>query len=193
MSLSRFKAKNHPQQLAKRSDAPRLFGPDIDPTDEIDDRGTPREFFDEIDAEFHFTVDVAASELNAKCARFYTMTEDGLAQNWDGERVWCNPPFSQVEGWVRKAWITKGLVVMLLPANRTEQAWWQDLVEPFRDKGDGDLDVRFLRGRLKFAMPGDEGAAANNRPPFGCCVLVFHKNWFDFSAPPVGPQPTKGN
>jgi len=171
--LSRFKAKNHPQQLTAREVTPRMFGPDIDTTDEVDDRGTPRDFFDLWNKEFNFTVDVAASPANTKCARFYTVKDDGLSQDWTGETVWCNPPYSNIEPWVRKSLDSDATTVMLLPANRTELAWWQDLVEPRRDRDDGILVSRFIRGRLKFANPGDEGARANNRPPFGCVVLIF--------------------
>ena len=32
---------------------------------------TPQEFFDELDAEFHFTLDACALPENAKCARYY--------------------------------------------------------------------------------------------------------------------------
>lgn len=33
--------------------------------------GTPQEFFDPLDAEFHFTVDVCATPGNAKCVRYF--------------------------------------------------------------------------------------------------------------------------
>jgi len=45
---------------------------------------TPQAFFDELDAEFHFTLDVAALPENAKCARYYTPKDDGLSKNWGG-------------------------------------------------------------------------------------------------------------
>ena len=43
-----------------------------------------------------FTVDVAAAPHNTKCERFYTAEQDGLAQSWAGETVWCNPPYSSI-------------------------------------------------------------------------------------------------
>jgi hypothetical protein len=86
---------------------------------------------------------------------------------WGGERVWCNPPYSVLEPWVSKAWRAVNeesaeLVVMLVPANRTEQGWWQRLVEPYRDRG-GALTTAFLPDRLRFgrAIP-----VKNDRPPF---------------------------
>ena len=45
---------------------------------------TPQELFDKLDAEYHFDVDVCATQENAKCARYYTLEEDGLKQNWQG-------------------------------------------------------------------------------------------------------------
>lgn len=45
---------------------------------------TPQEFFDELDKEFHFTVDVCATPENAKCARYFTQEQDGLRQKWGG-------------------------------------------------------------------------------------------------------------
>ncbi len=64
---------------------------------------------------------------------------------------------------------------MLVPANRTEQAWWQDLVEPYRDGRDQryNFHVEFLRGRLRFIEPGDTEVRPNARPPFGCCLLIW--------------------
>lgn len=38
---------------------------------------TPQKLFDELDAEFHFTLDVAASDENHKCARYFTQSDDG--------------------------------------------------------------------------------------------------------------------
>lgn len=130
MTLIGFRSSNHPQQTARRG-----------PNEATDDRATHPDVFRTIDARFHFTVDVAASIDNTKCARYYTLADDGLAQSWAGERVWCNPPYSDITPWVRKAWSEWSAhnhatcIVMLLPANRTEQAWWQDLVEPYRDGG----------------------------------------------------------
>lgn len=161
MTLVGFKARNHPQQKA---------------SDEVDDRGTPPEVFDPLDAVHHFSIDVAASAQNAKCARYYDRPADGLAQSWANEAVWCNPPYSSIGPWVAKAWAAHHharVIVMLLPANRTEQAWWQDLVEPHRDRPGSPLTVGFLRGRVRFLKPGQTVTEANERPPFGVCTLTW--------------------
>lgn len=175
MSLVGFQAKNHRQQVG-RSGA----------RDDVDDRATDPALFAELHARFRFTVDVAAH--NARCARFYDRAADGLAQDWAGERVWCNPPYSAVGPWVSKAWASHTsaeLVVMLLPANRTEQGWWQDQVEPYRDRPGSPLTVEFLRGRLRFVRAGRTSIGPNERPPFGCCLLV----WGDPEPRPVPELP----
>lgn len=125
--LARFRSRNHPQQVLARGVA-----------GDVDDRETDPAFFMETEARLGpFTIDVAAAVHNAKCERFYDVSVDGLAQPWAGERVWCNPPYSNIRPWVAKAHEEADAerIVMLLPANRTEQAWWQELVEPHRDRG----------------------------------------------------------
>jgi phage N-6-adenine-methyltransferase len=161
MSLVGFHARNHRQQVGKRG-----------PNPNVDDRATTFEDFYPLHERFGFTIDVAAAAHNTKLERFYTAEEDGLAQDWSGERVWCNPPYSSIEPWVEKAHGGGAeLVVMLLPANRTEQGWWQRQVEPYRR--DGSLTVEFLSGRLRFLKPGQDEIKPNERPPFGCCLVIF--------------------
>jgi phage N-6-adenine-methyltransferase len=182
MSIAGFRASNHPQQTSKRG-----------ASDEVDDRGTTPEMFAALHERFRFTLDVAASPHNAKCKRYFTRQDDGLAQSWSGERVWCNPPYSDIGAWVAKAWNewanlstwggwqryamgdSASLIVMLLPANRTEQSWWQDLVEPDRDRPDAALKVEFLRGRPRFIRPNAVVGPKGDRPPFGCCLLIWER------------------
>jgi hypothetical protein len=69
---------------------------------------TPQDLFDELNAEFHFTLDACANELNHKVANYYTIEQDGLAQEWVGT-VWMNPPYGRVIGaWMRKAYESAG-------------------------------------------------------------------------------------
>ncbi len=168
MSLAGFKSSNHPQQVAKRGATDR------------DNLGTDPDLFAKLNERFMFTLDVAATADNAKCERFYDLEADGLSEEWADARVWCNPPYSQIRQWVQKAWDEWGegcwspeLIVMLLPANRPEQGWWQDLVEPHRDRPGSPLHVEFIRGRQRFVMPGAEAIGPNERPPFGCCLLIW--------------------
>ena len=172
-----YKPKNHPQQTRARGPGNLELFERPSLTDQTDDRRTPDDVFIPISDRFGgFTLDAAASEGSSKCGQFYTKAQNGLLHSWAGERVWCNPPYSDIGSWVQKAWTEREvaeLIVMLLPANRTEQAWWQDYVEPFRDRPGSGLSVEFLRGRLRFIMPGHAGVEPNQRPPFGCCLLIF--------------------
>ena len=163
MSLVGFRAQNHEQQVLPVHGA----------RSHVDDRGTTRKL-DPLHARFGFTVDVAAAPHNAKLPRFWTIEDDGLEQDWTGERVWCNPPYSAIAPWCEKAWRSNAeLVVMLLPANRTEQRWWQDHINPGRL--DGRIRVEFLPGRLRFLKPHQKHIGPNERPPFGCCLVIWDR------------------
>jgi len=162
VSLVGFKAQNHAQQVLVHG-----------PRSHVDDRETTPEVFDPLHERFRFTVDVAAPPHNAKLPRYFTRELDGLAQSWLGERVWCNPPYSTIEPWVVKAHAADAeLVVMLVPANRTEQGWWQRHIEPHRDRP-GGIRCEFLAGRLRFLAPGQTHIGPNERPPFGCALLIW--------------------
>lgn len=81
---------------------------------------TPQDFFDRLNEEFHFDLDVCAIPENAKCEKFYTPEMDGLSQPWDGV-CWCNPPYGRdVCRWVAAGYtaaVGGSTVVMLLPAS----------------------------------------------------------------------------
>ena len=112
---------------------------------------TPPEVFGQLDDEFDFTLDPCATPATAKCARYFTEADDGLAQSWAGERVFMNPPYGrEVYAWTKKAReeAAKGaLVVGLLPAS-CDLAWWHDDVI-------GHAEVRYIRGRVRF-LTGDK-------------------------------------
>jgi phage N-6-adenine-methyltransferase len=121
---------------------------------------TPQAFFDKLNQEFCFTLDVCANEENAKCEKFFSQEDDGLAQEWSGV-VWMNPPYGREIGkWMKKANDSAkqgNTVVCLVPA-RTDTNWWHDYAIQH--------EVRFVKGRLKF---GD----AKNPAPFPSAVVVM--------------------
>jgi hypothetical protein len=45
---------------------------------------TPQAFFDQLHYEFAFTLDPCCTHANAKCEKYYTIENDGLAQDWTG-------------------------------------------------------------------------------------------------------------
>jgi hypothetical protein len=50
---------------------------------------TPQDFFDKLDAEFHFTVDLCATPENAECAAFFSRADNGLGRRGP-EHLWKN-------------------------------------------------------------------------------------------------------
>ena len=141
---------------------------------------TPPEFFAALHAEFAFTLDAAASHDNALLDRYFTEEMDGLAQSWMGERVFCNPPYdASLYAWVRKASLREAAVtVMLLPAS-VDTAWFHDFIWCVPDaypcnalgceNARARVDVRFLRGRLRFWRDGKPGGA----PRAGNMIVVW--------------------
>lgn len=130
---------------------------------------TPPDFFKELDQEFHFDLDPAATDKSAKCAKYFTPADDGLSQDWGGSTVFCNPPYGRfIQDWVRKGYEESRkpgtVVVMLIPA-RTDTSYYHDYI--FHGKAD---EVRFLRGRLKFT---DEDGNAKDAAPFPSAVIVW--------------------
>lgn len=128
-----------------------------------DQWATPQSFFDQWDSIFHFDLDVCADATNAKCPRYFTREDNGLAQDWGFSICWMNPPYGREIGrWVQKAYNESrggATVVCLLPA-RTDTAWWHTYVIPC-------AKVHFIRGRLKFGN-------ATNSAPFPSAVVVFY-------------------
>ena len=63
---------------------------------------TPQDFFEKLDREFGFELDVCALPENAKCSRYFSPMDDGLEQDWTGV-CWCNPPYGrEIEKWVKR-------------------------------------------------------------------------------------------
>ena len=68
----RFIAMQHPAHRPSPMNTDCMFSPKSDLWE------TPQDFFDELNREFHFNLDVCALPENAKCARYFTPEQDGL-------------------------------------------------------------------------------------------------------------------
>ncbi len=135
---------------------------------------TPQKFFDELNEEFHFTLDAAASDTNHKCEKYYTVEDDGLKQNWQGEIVFCNPPYGNKETgeWTKKCYEESRkpgtTVVLLIPARTDRESFHKYIL--------GKAEIRFIKGRLKFELGGDPVLDKNNKPmpaPFPSMLAIF--------------------
>jgi phage N-6-adenine-methyltransferase len=126
---------------------------------------TPQWLFDALDKEFGFTLDPCSTGDNAKVARHFTIHDNGLLKNWGTETVFMNPPYSQCDDWMRKAYgaAQEGATVVCLVPSRTDTEWWHR----YAMKG----EVRLLKGRIKF---GD----AKNGAPFPSAVIIFRPREF---------------
>lgn len=125
---------------------------------------TPQDFFDLLDEEVHFNLDPCALPTNAKCAKYFTPQEDGLKQDWQGHRVFCNPPYGKaIKQWVKKCHdeAQKGtLIVLLIPA-RTDTSYFHDYIYH-------KAEIRFIRGRLRFGR-------ADQNAPFPSMIVIWNR------------------
>lgn len=93
---------------------------------------TPQDFYDWADRCLRFTRDLAASRQNAKHPRFFSLAANALAQSWEGETGWLNPPYGRgIGSWLEKArdsatW-ERSIVACLVPA-RVDTSWWRNFV-----------------------------------------------------------------
>lgn len=128
-----------------------------------DEWETPQDLFDKLDQEFHFTLDVCASIYNKKCNKYFTINEDALYQDWSGNNIWCNPPYSNISSFVKKCSESKELCVVLVPA-RTDTRWFHEYCY-----NKENVEIRFIKGRLKFNN-------SKNSAPFPSMIIIF-KRW----------------
>ena len=130
---------------------------------------TPDDFFQKLDREFNFTLDPAATPRSAKCKKYYTPTENGLKMSWEGDIVFCNPPYGRTIGeWVRKGYLEgqkPGTTVVMLIPSRTDTQYWHNYI--LNDRAD---EVRFIKGRLKFT---DEEGQTADPAPFPSAIVIW--------------------
>ena len=129
---------------------------------------TPRSLFLQLHAEFHFDRDVAASRENALLPAYWSVDDDALTQDWTGV-VFCNPPYSRCDAFVRKAAheATKGATVVMLVPVRADTGWWHEVALP-------RAEIRWIRGRLRFGRPATRSESRGwTTAPFASCLLIF--------------------
>lgn len=87
-----------------------------------------------------FDMDCCGLKAHATASRVIQLPEDGLTATWEG-RVWCNPPYSKPEPWVKRMH-THGRGISLTLASTGTQ-WFQKYC--FGARG-----ILFLDKRPKF-------------------------------------------
>lgn len=117
---------------------------------------TPRALFERLHEEYCFTLDGASEPGNGLLARSATL-EQPLP--WAGERVFCNPPWSNIAPFLELAPAAE-LAVFLVPA-RTNARWFHRALHL-------GAVPRFFLGKPKFV-------GALHTSPVDCVYLVFQK------------------
>ncbi|MCZ5528355.1 DNA N-6-adenine-methyltransferase [Escherichia coli] len=130
-----------------------------------DDWRTPYRLFRNLHREFNFTLDGAATEHDALLPRF---TDDIHNQSWVGEKVFCNPPYSDIPSFLLKA-SEADLAVFLIPYRPQTIYWLKHIfTNPLCH------EIRILHRAVKYLPPaGHNGLVI--RSPFPSAVVVFKK------------------
>ena len=87
-----------------------------------DEWETPKELFEYLRYKYRFfaILDVCATKENSKCHSYYMKEDNGLNKSWH-KKNWCNPPHSEIELWVKKAYKefleNNSETMMIIPAN----------------------------------------------------------------------------
>lgn len=79
-----------------------------------DEWSTPQSFFDELDREFHFDLDAAASKENHKCSRYFTIQDDGITQNWGGVEYFAIHLIAKLKSGLLKHSTRQNKIILLL-------------------------------------------------------------------------------
>jgi phage N-6-adenine-methyltransferase len=134
---------------------------------------TRQRFFDRVNARFKFTLDVCALPETAKCARYFTPEQDGLAQEWTGN-VFMNPPYgaANLDRWLSKAMdsAAAGATVVALVPTRTNPPWWHKYILRAHE-------IHFVVKKLGFDGPKD------GVPFTGHALVVFRPSVLPATGP----------
>ncbi|HFV6818431.1 TPA: DNA N-6-adenine-methyltransferase [Escherichia coli] len=128
-----------------------------------DDWRTPYRLFRNLHREFGFTLDGAATKHDTLLPRF---TDDIHNQSWDGERVFCNPPYSDTKTFLVKA-SEADLAVFLIPYRPQTIYWLKHIfTNPLCH------EIRILHRAVKYLPPaGHNGLVI--RSPFASAIVIF--------------------
>ena len=124
-----------------------------------DEYETPRKLYYSLCEKYHIHpwLDVASTYENSKCTYNYTKETDGLSQIWVHD-VWCNPPHSKTEEFVRKAqqqWEERNInIMMIVPANAICAHFFDDIFEDPEYGGVACAEYYRISGRTTFLQNG---------------------------------------
>lgn len=130
---------------------------------------TPKPIFNTLNHEFSFTMDVCCSHENRLVEHnYWTEENNALIQSW-GFTSWCNPPYSDITPWVKKAIEEHEqgcTIVMLVPAD-TSVKWFKLAYESCNE-------VRFISGRISFINADTQKPVNGNNK--GSVLFIWRGN-----------------
>ena len=112
-------------------------------------------------------LDVCATVFNKKCDKWFEKSDYPLESDWNQD-FFMNPPYSEVEQWMAKAYYehrrhnVNGLALVY---SKTDTKWWHKYVE-------GKAEVHFIEGRVKFLK---NGTKSKNPAPYPSCWIIWRK------------------
>ena len=158
---------------------------------------TPVYIYNWLDSKFNFKVDLAANAENRRSLWWFSLDEhdEGLgnaltsewAANFNGGTGYCNPPYSNIKPWIKKAIkeAQTGFTTVMLIETPNGQSHYKEAFEHASS-------VIFINGRVSFIASHDfekmkrsgeieytkkgEPVTGNTR---GSCVFVFQPHFGD--------------
>ena len=134
----------------------------------IDHWATPKDFYDMLNDEFEFDFD--------PCPYNHDVNDwDGLEVEW-GKRNFINPPYSLG---LKNKFVLKAieeakkekLCVLLLPVSTSTKLFHEHILR-------SNPEIRFIKGRLKFAGVNTKGEYVTNKPGMhDSMVVIFDGRW----------------
>ncbi len=154
---------------------------------------TPQEAFDQLNAEFHFTLDACASEANYKCVSFFSKENNGLIQDWvkasKGGAIFVNPPYNKPEQPCKAKCHKKICAKRGYHCQQYQPGTGDWVAKAFEQSQRGVTVVMLLpartdtewfhhyclRGELRAVKGRLNFNGASNGAPFPSMIVIFHK------------------
>lgn len=145
---------------------------------------TPQDLFDELNEEFGFNFDLCANANNTKCLAFTPDVENYVSQIEPIEPMtyWMNPPYSRgsqakcIKAAYEIAKYDGNIVVCLIPARTDTKIWHQYVWDDQFHQPRLGVELRLLKGRIKFEKDGKPILDKHGRPqsaPFPSAIVIF--------------------
>lgn len=123
---------------------------------------TPRWLFDYMDNLNQYVCDIAASDYNHLCNEYVTEQQNAFIFDFsifEGNSVWCNPPYSDINPWVDLAIKNRNQfgvgTTLLVPAD-TSVKWFEKALNSC------DKVYFIVGGRISFIRADNQQAVSGN-------------------------------